>query len=129
PTPTTTAIPEAPLAIIPNASPNDGFSPAALIGIIIAVVVLVLCVPLIAILLRRYEKTRVRETPNSPASSQSSIREDHSLRSILVTKELSRSSLRMDLERVDSGVRRPEEVYANGMGRDRGWSRTEVRGG
>jgi hypothetical protein len=97
---------------------------------VIAIVGLLLAVPLIAILLRRYEKTRLRETPKSPGSSNISLRsiqEDHSLRSILVTKELSRSSMRM--ERVDSGVRRPEEVHGNGRERERGWSCTEVRGG
>jgi hypothetical protein len=131
PTPTPSFSPEAPPAIIPNVSSrSDGFSPGAIIGIVIAIVGLLLAVPLIAILLRRYEKTRLRETPKSPGSSNISLRsiqEDHSLRSILVTKELLRSSMRM--ERVDSGVRRPEEVHGNERERERGWSCTEVRGG
>jgi hypothetical protein len=54
-------------------------------------------------------------------SSKSSVREDQSLRSILVTREVLRSSLRVEEE----GVRKPEEVYM----REREWSRTEVRGG
>lgn len=134
--PTASLLPEAPPAIIPipNASSRrDGFSPGAVIGIVIAIVCLLLAVPIIAILLRRYEKTRLRETPKlSPGSSDVSLRsvqENHSLKSILVTKELSRSSMRM--ERVDSGseVRRPEECYGHGRERERGWSCTEVRGG
>ena len=47
--------------------------------------------------------------------------------SILVTKEVSRSSIRM--ERVDSGIKRPDEVYENGREREREWSCTEVRDG
>jgi hypothetical protein len=84
-------------------------------------------------LLRRYEKTRLRETPklSSPGSSDASLRsiqENQSLKSILVTRELSRSSMRM--ERVEAGVvARPEECYGNGRERERGWSCTEVRGG
>jgi hypothetical protein len=139
PTPLATIIPEAPPAIPNTSTHNDGFSPSAIIGIVVAIVFLLLVVPLIAILLRRYEKKRVRETPRSPGNSSASLRsvqegdslrsvqEGHSLRSILVTKELSRSSLRM--ERVDSGVRTPENVYEGGRERERGWSRTEVRGG
>jgi hypothetical protein len=118
--------------MVPNAvSRSDGFSPGAIIGIVIAIVCLILSVPLIAVLLRRYEKTRLRETPKIPGSSSSdslrSIREDHSLQSILVTKELSRSSVRM--ERIDSGIRRPDEVYGGGKERERAWSCTEVHGG
>jgi hypothetical protein len=128
---TITSIPEAPPASIPNPSiHSDGFSPGAIIGIVVAIVFLLLAVPLIAILLRRYDKKRVRETPRSPRSSNASLRsiqEGHSLRSILVTKELSRSSLRM--ERSDSGVQTPENVYRGDRERERGWSRTEVRGG
>ena len=110
PIPTTTLTPEAPPAIIPipnGSSRRDGFSPGAIIGIVIAIVCLLLLVPIIAILLRRYEKTRLRETPKlSPGSSGSdvslrSVQENHSLKSILVTKELSRSSMRMEMERVD----------------------------
>jgi hypothetical protein len=138
PTPIPSSIPDAPPAItsLPNAnSRSDGFSPGAIIGIVIAIVCLLLAVPVIAILLRRYEKTRLRETPKlGPGScdvSLRSIQENHSLKSILVTKELSRSSMRV--ERVDSGagVRRPEDCYGggNGRGREREWSCTEVRGG
>ncbi|KAI4630091.1 hypothetical protein J4E80_001024 [Alternaria sp. BMP 0032] len=139
PLPTTTLTPEAPPAIIPipnGSSRRDGFSPGAIIGIVIAIVCLLLLVPIIAILLRRYEKTRLRETPKlSPGSSSDislrSVQENHSLKSILVTKELSRSSMRMEMKRVDSGsgVRRPEDVYGQGRERERGWSCTEVRGG
>ncbi|KAI4652678.1 uncharacterized protein J4E79_008985 [Alternaria viburni] len=101
PLPTHSLTPEAPPAIIPipnGSSRRDGFSPGAIIGIVIAIVCLLLLVPIIAILLRRYEKTRLRETPKlspgSPGSSDISLRsvqENHSLKSILVTKELSRS--------------------------------------
>lgn len=86
--------------------------------------------PIIAVLLRKYEKTRLRETPKLPGSSSDSLRsieEGHSLKSIVVTKELSRSSVRM--ERVDSGIRRPDEVYAVGKERERAWSVTEVHAG
>jgi hypothetical protein len=131
PTPSTSGIPEAPPAMVSNAvSRSDGFSPGAIIGIVIAIVCLILSVPLIAVLLRRYEKTRLRETPKIPGSSSDSlrsIREDHSLQSILVTKELSRSSVRM--ERIDSGIRRPDDVYGGGKERERAWSCTEVHGG
>jgi hypothetical protein len=53
-------------------------------------------------------------------SSKSSVREDQSLRSIMVTKEVQRSSLK-----VDDALKRPEEAHTH----ERGWSRTEVRGG
>lgn len=59
---------------------------------------------------------------SAPGSSNNSVREDQSLKSILVTRELQRESLKVDV-----GVRRPEEVYG-GEG-ERGWRRTEVRGG
>jgi hypothetical protein len=82
-------------------------------------------VPLIAVILRRYERKRCLEMlPDSASggsrSSKSSVREDQSLKSILVTREVQRSSLR-----VSEGVRKPEEAHIN----ERGWSRTEVRGG
>lgn len=68
----------------------------------------------------------------SSSTSLGSIREDEdedhcSLQSILVTKELSRSSVRV--ERVGSDIKRPDEVYEGGKERERGWSCTEVRGG
>ncbi|CAE7020287.1 hypothetical protein PTTW11_03040 [Pyrenophora teres f. teres] len=126
------AIPEAPPATIPNAgSRTDGFSPGAIIGIVVAIIFLLLLVPLIAILLRRYESTRLRETPKSSGSSLASLRshsqEEPNLGSILVTKELLRSSVRM--ERVDSGINRPDQVYVNERDRPKGWNVTEVRGG
>jgi hypothetical protein len=132
PTPVASNIPEAPPAMAPNTvSRSDGFSPGAIIGIVIAIVCLILAVPLIAVLLRKYEKTRLRETPKLPGSSSGdslrSIEEGHSLKSIIVTKELSRSSVRM--ERVDSGIRRPDDVYAVGKERERAWSVTEVHAG
>ena len=129
---TNTIVPEAPPATVPKAgSRSDGFSPGAIIGIVIAIVFLLLLVPLIAILLRRYEKTRLRETPKSSGSSNVSLRshsqEEPNLGRILVTKELLRSSVRM--ERVDSGINKPDQIYGNGRDRLRGWSITEVRGG
>ena len=132
PTYTDAAIPEAPPATIPKTgSGSDGFSPGAIVGIVLAVIFLLLLVPLIAMLLRRYEKTRLRETPKSSGSSHASLRshsqEEQNLGCILVTKELLRSSVRM--ERVDSGINRPDEIYGNGRERTRGWSVTEVRGG
>ncbi|RMZ71390.1 hypothetical protein GMOD_00005943 [Pyrenophora seminiperda CCB06] len=137
-TTTITAIPEAPPAAIPKAeSRSDGFSPGAIIGIVCAILFLLLLVPLIAILLRRYEKTQLRETPKSSGSSRASLRShshSHSLEaphlgSILVTKELLRSSVRM--ERVDSSmISRPEQVHGNGgRERERGWTVTGVQGG
>jgi len=82
-------------------------------------------VPLIAVMLRRYERKRCLEMlPDSAsgglASGKSSMRESESLKSILVTKEVQRSSLR-----VVEGLRRPEEAHTH----ERGWSKTEVRGG
>lgn len=131
PTPIASNIPEAPPAMAPNSvSRSDGFSPGAIIGIVIAVVCLILAVPLIAVLLRKYEKTRLRETPKLPGSSSDSLRsigEGYSLKSIVVTKELSRSSVRMD--RVDSSIKRPDEVYAAGKERERAWSVTEIHAG
>lgn len=131
-TPSTSNIPEAPPAITPNAvSRSDDFSPGAIIGIVIAIVCLILAVPIIAVLLRKYEKTRLRETPKISGSRSSdslrSIEEGHSLKNIVVTKELLRSSVR--LERVDSGIRRPDEVYGGGRERERAWSFAEVHGG
>lgn len=114
--------PPAPTA---STSSNDGWSPAAIIGIVAAIVIILITVPLIAIILRRYERKRCLEmvpevASNGMGSSQSSVREDQSLKSILVTKELQRSSLRMS-----PSVARPEEVHAHG----RAWSQTQVRGG
>jgi hypothetical protein len=54
-------------------------------------------------------------------SSKSSVREDQSLRSILVTREVMRLSLRVD----GNALKKPEEVYM----RENEWNRTEVRGG
>ncbi|EOA87493.1 hypothetical protein ACJQWK_10115 [Exserohilum turcicum] len=131
PTPSTSDIPQAPPADLANiSSHNDGFSPGAIIGIVIAIVCLLLVVPLIAVLLRRYEKSRLRETPRIPDNSDASLRsigENHSLQRILVTKELLRSSIRM--ERIDSGLRRPDEVYGGGREREESWSHTDVQGG
>lgn len=123
------SIPQAPQA--PPAAPtastssNDGWSPLAIIGIVAAIVIILIMVPLIAIILRRYERKRCLEMlPDGAsaemASSKSSVREDQSLKSILVTKEVLRSSLRMS-----PTVAKPEEAHTHG----RGWSRTEVRGG
>jgi hypothetical protein len=83
-------------------------------------------VPITAILIRRYERKRCREmlqdsVSGKQGSSKSSVKEDQSLRSILVTREVLRSSLRVE----GPGLKKPEEVYM----RERGWSRTEVRGG
>ncbi|KAF1847268.1 uncharacterized protein K460DRAFT_363366 [Cucurbitaria berberidis CBS 394.84] len=122
---TATSIPQAPPAQYPGAANNDGWSPAAIIGIVAAIVILLLLVPLIAILLRRYERNRLCETvkdSNSSrlGSSKSSVGEGQSLRSILVTRELQRTSLRLAL-----GVDKPEPAHVH----DRGWSRTEVKGG
>ncbi|KAF1943718.1 hypothetical protein EJ02DRAFT_120470 [Clathrospora elynae] len=136
PTPTSISIPQAPPAYSISGTRTDDFSPVAIIGIVAAILLLVISVPLIAILLRRYERKRLCETVKSPGSSNASlasIREDHSLRSILVTKELSRSSVRMERieERNEFGLKRPEKVYGSGgeRERERAWSKTEVCGG
>lgn len=121
------SLPAAPTA----ASQSDGWSPLAIIGIVSAIMVLLLCVPLIAICLRRYERKRCKEMvqgPNGSAftsfgdrgSSRGSdglekLEEGQSLRSILVTRELQRSSVRLA---------RPEKALVEG----RGWSEAEVRG-
>ncbi|KAH7067705.1 hypothetical protein BKA63DRAFT_522663 [Paraphoma chrysanthemicola] len=120
---TSTSTPQAPPAT--GRPSNDGFSPSAIIGVVAAIVILLILVPLVAVILRRYERKRCMEMlPDSAStragSSTSSVREDQSLKSILVTKEVQRSSLK-----VESGLKRPEEAYTHG----RGWSRTEVRGG
>jgi hypothetical protein len=124
------SIPQAPPATSPHpSSTNSGWSPSAIIGIVAAIVLILIMVPLIAIILRRYERKRCLEmlpkdgpSPRLGSSSNSSVREDQSLKSILVTREVQRSSLRVAPE-----VKRPEEVYMkNG---EEGWSRTEVRGG
>lgn len=115
----------APPAPAASTSSNDGWSPLAIIGIVAAIVIILVLVPLIAIILRRYERKRCLEMlPDGAsaemASSKSSVREDQSLKSILVTKEVLRSSLRMS-----PTVSKPEEAHTHG----RGWSQTEVRGG
>lgn len=120
-----TTVPQAPpVSTRYAASSADGWSPSAIIGIVAAIVLLLLCVPLIAILLRRYERKRLRETPkesfSSHASLAESVREDQSLRSILVTRELQRSSFKL-AEVVD----RPASAHVQ----DRGWSQIKVQGG
>lgn len=121
---TTTPLPQAPTAAYTRSS-DDGWSPTAIIGIVAAVVLLLVAVPLIAIILRRYERKRLRETPKDSVSSgfgssSNSVGEGQSLRSILVTRELQRTSVKLA-----EGVDRPEPAYMHG----REWSRTEVRGG
>jgi len=118
------SVPEAP-SVANRPSKADGFSPSAIIGIVAAIVLILALVPLIAIILRRYERKRCREMRADMASTRldssgSSVREGQSLKSILVTKEVLRSSLR-----VSQGPKRPEEAHIN----ERGWSLTEVRGG
>jgi hypothetical protein len=121
-----TSIPQAPPAAGSwGASPNEGWTPTAIIGIVAAIIVILVLVPLIAIILRRYERKRCLEmlpdtASGRPGSSKSSVREDQSLKSILVTREVLRSSLK-----VVPGLAKPEEAHTHG----RGWSRTEVRGG
>jgi hypothetical protein len=123
---TTTSLPQAPSASGSwSISANDGWSPLAIIGIVAAIVIVLVLVPLIAIVLRRYERKRCMEMlPDTPSdglgSSKSSVREDRSLKTILVTKEVQRSSLKMV-----PTLRKPKEVHTHG----RGWSRTEIRGG
>jgi hypothetical protein len=121
------SIPQAPPATPSNTSSSkDGWSPSAIIAIVAAVVLILAMVPLIAIILRRYEKKRCLEmlpkdgTSPRTGSSHSSTREDSSLKSILVTREVQRSSLKMA-----PGLKRPEEAHTH----ERGWSHTEVRGG
>ncbi len=81
-------------------------------------------VPLIALLVRKYERKRLKETVKhsawSDAGSSKSSLKDGSLRQIVVTKELQRTSMKLA-----EGVDKPEPVYAHG----REWSRTEVKGG
>ncbi|KAH6642320.1 hypothetical protein C7974DRAFT_99309 [Boeremia exigua] len=116
-------VPDAPAAV-PSSPSGDGWSPLAIIGIVAAIMVLLLCVPLIAILLRRYERKRCKELVKDSGSRGSSrgsdglsrLEEGQSLRSILVTRELQRVSLKLS---------KPEEAHVQG----RGWSDTEVRGG
>ncbi|KAF2025365.1 hypothetical protein EK21DRAFT_116917 [Setomelanomma holmii] len=125
-TPTSTSVPQAPPAAGAIATTtDDGFGPAAIIGVVMAIVAILILVPLVAVILRRHERKRCMEMlPDSAStrmgSSKSSVREDQSLKSIMVTKEVQRSSLK-----VDSGLRRPEEAHTH----ERGWSRIEVRGG
>lgn len=119
---TSTSVPQAPSAW--GGSPSDGFSPAAIIGIVAAIVILLVLIPLVAVLLRRYERKRcVEMLPDSaslrPGTSDSSVRE-HSLKSIMVTREVQRSSVK-----IEENLRIPEEAHTHA----RGWSRTEVRGG
>ena len=125
---TATTIPQAPTAAgtwAADESNRDGWSPAAIIGIVAAVVLILISVPLVAILLRRYERKRLRETVNNSGSSglgssKSSVKEGQSLRSILVTRELQRTSLKLA-----EGVDKPEPAHLH----EKGWNRTEVRGG
>jgi flagellar biosynthesis/type III secretory pathway M-ring protein FliF/YscJ len=125
------SIPQAPPATSSyTSSNNSGWSPSAIIGIVAAIVLILIMVPLIAIILRRYERKRCLEMlpKDGPSprlgSSNSSVREDQSLKSILVTREVQRSSLRV-AGRAEDGVKRPEEAHMS----ESGWSRTEVRGG
>ncbi|KAJ4982835.1 hypothetical protein SVAN01_11683 [Stagonosporopsis vannaccii] len=122
-TPTSTIIPSAPSAA-PRSTNSDGFSPLAIIGIVAAIMGLICCVPLIAICLRRYERKRCKEMVKESGIRGSSrgsdalshLEEGQSLRSILVTKELQRISLKLS---------KPAEAHVQG----RGWSETDVRGG
>ncbi|CBX96759.1 hypothetical protein IAQ61_005376 [Plenodomus lingam] len=111
-----------------SSQPSSGFSPTAIISLVVAIILLLLCVPLIAVLLRRYERNRlVKTTPNgisisrdtfsnsgrSSATVNDGAREEQnlgiSLNSILVTKELEqRESVRLE---------EPGQAYL----KDRGW--------
>lgn len=119
------SIPQAPSAAPSSTtSTKDGWSPLAIIGIVAAIVIILVLVPLIAIILRRYERKRCLEMLPDAASaelgsSKCSVREDQSLKSIMVTREVLRSSLRMS-----PTVTKPEEAHTH----VRGWSQTEVRG-
>jgi len=126
-TPTSIAIPQAPPAgTIYASSTTDAWSPSAIIGIVAAVVLICLSVPLIAVIARRYQKKRLCETiPYNGGSSKSSlktgsVREDQSLKNIMVTRELQRTS-----QKLSEGVRTPEKAHVD----EKGWSRTEVSGG
>ncbi|OAL46326.1 hypothetical protein IQ07DRAFT_146735 [Pyrenochaeta sp. DS3sAY3a] len=120
------SIPQAPPAgSASRSNSTDGWSPAAIIGIVTAVVFLLIMVPLIAVTLRHYERKRLQETVQNNGSggldsSKSSITEGQSLKSILVTREMQRSSVKLG-----EGVDRPEQAHIH----ERGWSRTEVRAG
>ncbi|KAH8722472.1 hypothetical protein GQ44DRAFT_622639 [Phaeosphaeriaceae sp. PMI808] len=118
------SLPEAPTAAGSSAAaPNDGFTPSAVIGIVTAVVGLLVLVPLIVVIIRRYERKRCHEMlPDSASlgSSKRSVEEHQSLKSILVTKEVQRSSVR-----VSAGVTKPPEAHTH----EREWSQTSVRGG
>lgn len=98
-------------------SRSGGFTPSAIIGIVATIVVLLLCVPLVAILLRRYERQCLIETAKASGRSDTSLNESvmegSSLRSILVTRELRRSSYK-----VVDGVEKPDGVYMSKRGRD-----------
>jgi H+/gluconate symporter-like permease len=121
-----TPIPQAPPAANSDRAANtNGWTPSAIIGIVVAIVIVLILVPILAVIYRRYERKRCAEMlPDSASSkagsSRSSVREGQSLKSILVTKEVLRSSLR-----VEGGLRRPEEAHMD----ERGWSQTEVQGG
>ena len=118
---TSTSLPAAPLA---RSSDSDGWSPLAIIGIVASIVVLLLCVPLIAICLRRYEGKRCKEMVKDSGSRGSSrgsdglghLQEGQSLRNIMVTRELQRVSLKLS---------KLEEAHVHG----RGWTEAEVQGG
>ncbi|KAI8931849.1 hypothetical protein NX059_010755 [Plenodomus lindquistii] len=110
-------------SIRPSTQPSSGFSPTAILCIVAAIVVILLCVPLIALTLRRYERKRLIETmPKEIHSISDSVREEQSLKSILVTRELQRESVRVSVD-ADGGVEKPGRVYSGG------WKGAELRGG
>lgn len=114
-------------SVLPAPHNSSAWTPLAIIGIVTSIIILLLCIPLIAICMRRYERKRCKETFKAPSGSRGSSRgsdgvsqleEGQSLKSIMVTRELQRSSLK---------VTKPEVAYSGGQGR--GWSSVEVRGG
>ncbi|KAF2126408.1 hypothetical protein P153DRAFT_258855, partial [Dothidotthia symphoricarpi CBS 119687] len=112
-------IPEAPPASSPWHSNGQSWSPLAIIGIVAAVVFLLMCIPIIALLLRRFESRRCREMPKPThgfESKEGSVKDSESWKSILVTREMQRVSLKLT---------KLEEVHLQG----RGWTKAEVRGG
>ena len=114
-------------SVLPASDNSSAWTPLAIIGIVTSIIVLLLCIPLIAICMRRYERKRCKETFKATSGSRGSSRgsdgasqmeEGQSLKSIMVTRELQRSSLK---------VTKPEVAYTGGQ--ERGWSSVEVRGG
>ncbi|KAL5113561.1 hypothetical protein ACEQ8H_008570 [Pleosporales sp. CAS-2024a] len=107
-------IPQAPSAVDSSSSARShGWSRSAIIGIVAAVIVIVIMVPLMTVILRRYERKHSVEmlaqdgvSSRLGSSSTSSVREDQSLKSIIVTREVQRSSLRMARE-----LKRPGDVW------------------